>query len=121
MRQSAQLYKEQLSSAFDKVFEIGPVFRAEEHDTTRHLNELTQIDIEAAFMDYDDVMKILEQMIIESLKEVTTSCSQEFATLEKKINLPTTPFKRMTYTQLVDELESLDMEIEWGQDLSFSI
>ncbi|WXG45571.1 MAG: aspartate--tRNA(Asn) ligase [Candidatus Atabeyarchaeum deiterrae] len=117
LRQSAQLYKEQLSSAFDKVFEIGPVFRAEEHDTTRHLNELTQIDIEAAFMDYDDVMKILEQMIIESLKEVTTSCSQEFATLEKKINLPTTPFKRVTYTQLVDELESLDMEIEWGQDL----
>ena len=41
----------------DKVFEIGQIFRAEEHDTLRHLNEAVSIDAEASFMDDVDVMK----------------------------------------------------------------
>jgi aspartyl-tRNA synthetase len=116
LRQSAQLYKEQLSSSFDRVFEIGPVFRAEEHNTTRHLNELTQIDIEAAFMDYEDVMKILEELIVGCLEETAKNCSDELATLEKQIKIPSIPFRRVTYTELVDELKSNDIGIEWGQD-----
>lgn len=116
LRQSAQLYKEQLSSSFDRVFEIGPVFRAEEHNTTRHLNELTQIDIEAAFMDYEDVMKILEELIAECLKEIVKNCSEELAALEKHIKIPSTPFRRLTYAELIEELKSSDIAIEWGQD-----
>jgi len=116
LRQSAQLYKEQLSSSFDRVFEIGPVFRAEEHNTTRHLNELTQIDIESAFMDYEDVMKILEELITECLDEIAGSCSEELAALEKHIKMPSTPFRRVTYTELIEELKSNEIAIEWGQD-----
>jgi nondiscriminating aspartyl-tRNA synthetase len=117
LRQSAQLYKEQLSSSFDRVFEIGPVFRAEEHDTTRHLNELTQIDIEAAFMNYNDVMKILEELVSSCLKELARSCSEDLATLAKKLEPPSTPFKRVKYNQIIDDLRSEGIEVEWGQDL----
>jgi nondiscriminating aspartyl-tRNA synthetase len=116
LRQSAQLYKEQLSSSFDRVFEIGPVFRAEEHNTTRHLNELTQIDIEAAFTDYEDVMKILEELITKCLKEIANNCSEEMGALGKQIKIPSTPFTRVTYTELIEELKSNDIDIEWGQD-----
>jgi aspartyl-tRNA synthetase len=117
LRQSAQLYKEQLSSSFDRVFEIGPVFRAEEHDTTRHLNELTQIDIEAAFMDYEDVMMILEQLVCSSIKELVNSCGDELEVLGRHIEVPSTPFRRISYTQVLDELKSEGVEVEWGQDL----
>jgi aspartyl-tRNA synthetase len=117
LRQSAQLYKEQLSSSFDRVFEIGPVFRAEEHDTTRHLNELTQIDIEAAFMDYDDVMSILEQLVSNSIKGIVENCGDELSILGRHIEVPRTPFRRISYTQLLDELKSEGVDVEWGQDL----
>lgn len=117
LRQSAQLYKEQLSSSFDRVFEIGPVFRAEEHDTTRHLNELTQIDIEAAFMNYEDVMKILEELVYECLKEIIRNCAKELSVLGRNIEVPSTPFRRIAYTELLDELKSDGVAIEWGQDL----
>jgi len=117
LRQSAQLYKEQLSSSFDRVFEIGPVFRAEEHDTTRHLNELTQIDIEAAFMDYDDVIEILEQLVSNSIKKIVENCGDELSVLGRNLEVPSTPFRRISYTQLLDELKSEGVEAEWGQDL----
>ena len=56
--QSPQLYKQMMMGAgFDKVFEIGQIFRAEEHDTLRHLNEAISIDMEASFMDEDRLKK----------------------------------------------------------------
>ena len=59
LNQSPQLYKQILmASSLDRVYEIGPAFRAEEHDTLRHLNEFTSIDIEMAFSDEGDAMRI---------------------------------------------------------------
>ena len=49
LAQSPQLYKEQLVLSFEKVFEVGPFFRAEESHTRRHLSEFTSVDIEQAF------------------------------------------------------------------------
>ena len=69
--QSPQLYKQMMMSAgFDKVFEIAQIFRAEEHDTLRHLNEAVSIDMEASFKDQHDVMAYLEQMIIKVCTDV---------------------------------------------------
>ncbi|HIH64169.1 MAG TPA: aspartate--tRNA(Asn) ligase, partial [Methanothermobacter thermautotrophicus] len=54
--QSPQLYKQiMMSTGLDRVYEIAPIFRAEEHDTLRHLNEVISIDIEASFVDHEDV------------------------------------------------------------------
>jgi nondiscriminating aspartyl-tRNA synthetase len=65
MNQSPQLYKQMMMAAgFEKVFEIGPIFRAEEHNTVRHLNEATSLDVEASFADHNDVMELLEDLIV---------------------------------------------------------
>ena len=63
MAQSPQLYKEQLIVALDRVFEIGPYFRAEKSHTVRHLSEFISVDTEAAFVDYEYSMENLEQLI----------------------------------------------------------
>jgi len=64
LNQSPQLFKQlMMSGGLDRVFEIGPIFRAEEHDTRKHLNEATSIDIEASFIDNEDVMVILENLV----------------------------------------------------------
>jgi len=58
--QSPQLYKQMMmASGFDNVYEIAPIFRAEEHDTLRHLNEVKSIDVETAFTDHVDAMNLL--------------------------------------------------------------
>src|SRR5450756_2998777 len=63
LAQSPQLYKEELTLSFEKVFEVGHFFRAEESHTRKHLSEFTSIDIEQAFANAQDVMALLEQVI----------------------------------------------------------
>ena len=64
LNQSPQLYKQILMGAgFDRVFEVGPAFRAEEHDTVRHLNEFISIDIEMSFADESDAMDELFKVV----------------------------------------------------------
>lgn len=59
LAQSPQLYKEQMTIGLERVFEIASFYRAEKSHTGRHLSEFTSIDLEAAFMDYTDVIQIL--------------------------------------------------------------
>ncbi len=70
MAQSPQLYKEQLTMSFEKVFEIAPIFRAEPSRTNRHLAEAISIDLEEAFVDYNDVMNRIEEIIKVSISAV---------------------------------------------------
>lgn len=59
LAQSPQLYKQALVAAYERVFEIAPVFRAEHHDTSRHLNEYTSMDFEMGFIDsFEDIMNM---------------------------------------------------------------
>ncbi len=59
LEQSPQLYKQMMTGVFDRVFETGPVFRAEKHNTKRHLNEYTSLDLEMGYIeDFTDVMKM---------------------------------------------------------------
>ena len=68
LAQSPQLYKEQMTIGLERVFEISNFYRAEKSHTGRHLSEFTSVDIEAAFMDYTDVMDVLEALIMEVYK-----------------------------------------------------
>lgn len=64
LAQSPQLYKQMMVGVFEKVFEIGPAFRAEPSVTTRHMSEVTMLDIEMGFIEgHDDVLKTLEAMV----------------------------------------------------------
>lgn len=118
LSQSPQLYKEVLTGCFDRVFEIGPIFRAEEHDTPRHLNEATSIDIEAAFVTEDDVMKILEDLVSRVFSDVKKKCADELKTLEQELEVPKTPFPRVTYDEALKKLEHGGLKMPWGEDLS---
>jgi len=117
LAQSPQLYKEQLVLAFDRVFEIGSFFRAEESHTRRHLSEFVSIDIEQGFAVADDAMKVLEEMVHYVCKAVKTRCQKELKTLEHSIEVPETPFKRFTYTEVVEELKNKGIDIPWGEDV----
>ncbi len=59
LAQSPQFYKQTMVGVYDRVFEVGPVFRAEKHNTTRHLNEYTSLDFEMGFIDsFKDIMEM---------------------------------------------------------------
>ena len=117
LAQSPQLYKEELTIAFEKVYEIATFFRAEESHTRRHLSEFISIDIEEAFSTQEDVMKILEEMIHHICKGVSERCVNELETLKYKVEVPSLPFKRLTYTQVLEELDDLGIHIPWGEDI----
>nr|WP_048060557.1 aspartate--tRNA(Asn) ligase [Methanothermus fervidus] len=117
--QSPQLYKQMMMAAgFEKVYEIGPIFRAEEHDTLRHLNEAISIDIEVSFANHEDVMKILENLIVRVIEDLNKSCKKELKILNKKLEVPETPFERITYDEVIEIVNSKGVVLEYGEDLS---
>ncbi len=118
LAQSPQLYKEELTLSFENVFEVGPFFRAEESHTRRHLSEFTSVDIEMAFADANRVMEVLEQVVNHTFKVVAEKCQAELALLGHTLEVPALPFKRFTYTQVLEELKAHGVDIPWGEDIS---
>ncbi|AEG17928.1 aspartate--tRNA(Asn) ligase [Methanobacterium paludis] len=117
--QSPQLYKQMMmASGFDKVFEIAPIFRAEEHDTLRHLNEAISIDLETAFTDHEDAMEILEELIQRAIQDVKEHCGDALKTLEVDLKVPEIPFPRVDYDDVVDIVTSKGVLMNYGEDLS---
>lgn len=120
LNQSPQLFKQILmSGGMDRVFEIGPIFRAEEHDTRRHLNEATSIDIEASFVDHFDVMEILENMVEYVYTRVIENVPDALEVLGIELKVPKTPFLKLTYQEAIEIVNSHgEEELKWGDDLS---
>ena len=117
LAQSPQLYKEQMTIGLERVFEISSFYRAEKSHTGRHLSEFTSVDIEAAMMDYTDVMDILESIIVDVFKNTSEKCKNEQQEIGTEIQVPKSPFERITYKQALDELNSADIKLEFGDDL----
>jgi aspartyl-tRNA synthetase len=120
LAQSPQLYKEQMTIGLERVFEISSFYRAEKSHTGRHLSEFTSVDIEAAMMDYTDVMDILESIVIDVFKYTSENSKTEQQEIGHEIKVPNSPFERVTYTQALEELSGLDIKIEFGEDLQDS-
>ncbi len=116
LAQSPQLYKEQLTMSFEKVFEIAPIFRAEPSRTNRHLAEAISIDLEEAFVDYNDVMNRIEDIIKIS---VTTARDFEKDNTDVEFIVPEIPenIPRYSYDDLVDKMQKAGAKTEWGDDL----
>jgi len=117
LAQSPQLYKEQMTIGLERVFEISGFYRAEKSHTGRHLSEFTSVDIEAAFMDYTDVMDVLQALIIDVFKKTSEKCKTEQENIGHTIQVPDSPFERVTYSQALDELKNNDIKLEFGDDL----
>jgi aspartyl-tRNA synthetase len=116
LAQSPQLYKEQLTMSFEKVFEIAPIFRAEPSRTNRHLAEAISIDLEEAFVDYNDVMNRIEDII-----KISVTTAHDFAKENSDVEfiIPKIPdsIPRFSYDDLVDKMQKAGAKTEWGDDL----
>jgi nondiscriminating aspartyl-tRNA synthetase len=147
LAQSPQLYKEQLTVGLERVFEIGPYFRAEKSHTVRHLAEFTSVDIEAAFLDYTDVMEIVADLVREVIHGLIRHCDADLRITWQKIAEPRSmatqnqdealhkmkemfaisndtrvgaselKIEQLTYERAIDELGGLGEHLSFGEDL----
>jgi nondiscriminating aspartyl-tRNA synthetase len=148
LAQSPQLYKEQLTVGLERVFEIGPYFRAEKSHTVRHLAEFTSVDVEAAFLDYTDVMGIVADLVRRVLSDLMHLCNADLNLTWQKVTEPNTVANRnedevirkmkelfgisdgsaldplelkieqLTYERAIDELRGQGESLSFGDDLS---
>ncbi|MBU7043274.1 MAG: aspartate--tRNA(Asn) ligase [Theionarchaea archaeon] len=114
LAQSPQFYKQMLVGAgFERVYEVGPVYRAEEHNTIRHINEYTSLDLEFGFIQDDADIRALEnRLLLHMYENLTSRCAEELKELNACIpdvpqTIPAIPFK-----------EALEISGEKGFDLS---
>jgi len=123
MNQSPQLFKQlMVGSGLERVFEIGPIFRAEEHNTPRHLNEATSIDFESAFYDHTDAMDACETIVKAAYEGVAENCQDELELLDLQddFEAPEGEFPRLTYEEAIERINAtgeLDEQLVWGDDL----
>jgi aspartyl-tRNA synthetase len=116
LAQSPQLYKEQLTMSFEKVFEIAPIFRAEPSRTNRHLSEAISIDFEEAYIDYNDVMNRIEEIIKNSVKTMNDFAHKN-PDVEFLIPSISEKIPRYTYAELIDKMKKSGVKTQWGDDL----
>ena len=108
LAQSPQFYKQMaMAAGLERIFEVGPVFRAEKSFTSRHSTEFTGFDLEFSYIDsYEDVMHIEEEMLTYALKNVAEKFGEDIERLYGlKTVVPTLPFPRIKLRDLYDELE----------------
>jgi aspartyl-tRNA synthetase len=124
MNQSPQLFKQLMAgSGLERVYEIGPIFRAEEHNTPRHLNEATMIDFEGAFLDAGEAMDVAEGIVRAAWEAVAENCGEQLELLDLADDFaaPETGFPRLTYEGAIERVNAtgeLDEPLVWGDDLS---
>jgi len=101
LRQSPQLYKQMLMAAgFDRVYELGPSFRAENFGTSRHVSEFTQWDVELAFIeDHHDVMDVLEGSLRSVVKHLKEEAQHELDKLGVELEVPEEDFPRIHFDE----------------------
>ena len=120
LSQSGQLYIEAAIMSHGRVFDFGPVFRAEKSKTRRHLTEFWMMDAEMAFADHEKNMEIQEGLIYHIVQKVLEKNRPELEILERdiaaleKIQLP---FVRKTNAEVVKELQAMGSDIQENDDL----
>ncbi|MEK6875587.1 MAG: aspartate--tRNA(Asn) ligase [Nanoarchaeota archaeon] len=110
LSQSCQLYKQMLACSMEKVFAIFTVWRAEKHNTIRHLNESRQFDFEMAFADEFVVMDVLGRCVQYIIKRVIEKNKDELDLLEIKIKVPSV--KYMTFKEAAEISKKYNIHVE---------
>ncbi len=120
LTQCSAFYLESQMFAFEKVYNLGPSFRAEESKSRRHLSEYWHLKAEVAFCSLDEMMSFVEKMISHIIKGVSKDCKEEFDVLGVKLDpsvLSHLPYPRISYEQSVLKLEKMGMKLKRGQSL----
>lgn len=119
LRQDPQLHRQlAIAGGIEKLFDMGPCWRAEKSHTTQHLSEHRVIAAEMAFLnDETDVMRLQEDLIISALKKVTEDCEAELELLQVDAKVPKKPFPEFRFPEIYDILDKLGCKIPRGEDL----
>ena len=121
LAQSPQFYKQMaMASGFERVFEIGPVFRAEPSFTSRHVTEFTGLDFEMSFIEsHQDVIKQVESTIQYIVKGILEKYGSEIDSLYgRSLPVPTLPFPQITLKEAKEKLAKLEVRSEKPGDLN---
>jgi asparaginyl-tRNA synthetase len=122
LSQSGQLYSEAGVMSFGKVYDFGPVFRAEKSKTRHHLSELWMMDAEMAYYDQTMNMDVQEKMVKRIVKDVLEHCKDELAILERDTSLlqrlVDEPFVRRTHAEVKAELTQDGLTVDMLDDMS---
>ncbi len=117
LAQSPQLYKQIMVGVFERVYEVAPVFRAEEHATSRHLNEYLSLDVEMGFIDSEeDVMDLEERLLQTMLETALTESGREIDLVGHSFPKPPKDIPRITHAEAVKIIKDLGVGV--GVDLN---
>ncbi len=114
LAQSPQLYKQLMAISLERVFSTSPVWRAEKHDTSKHINEIRQMDIEMAFADDKEVMKYCGEVVQYIVKKVLEKNKDELKLLNVDLKVP--ELKYLTYKEAIDVLNKHGFKMKVGDD-----
>jgi len=122
LSQTWQLYAESAVFSLEKIYNMGPTFRAEKSKTSRHLSEFWMAEMEAVWMDLDEVTEVAKDEVKFILKEVLENNERELKILEQDVEklkeISNSEFPTITYTEAIDILNNKEkMNVKWGKDL----
>ncbi len=119
LAQSPQLYKQILmASGLDRVYEIGPAFRAEQSNTNRHVTEFISFDGEMSWIeDQVEVMRAVEQIVDHILTGLKEKGAKQLEVLGKEINVPARPYPILSYSECLSIVQAAGMDLKEGDDL----
>ncbi|MGC8812436.1 MAG: aspartate--tRNA(Asn) ligase [Candidatus Aenigmatarchaeota archaeon] len=119
LRQDPQLHRQLLIAAgFEKIYDLGPSWRAEPSDQPTHLAEHRTIAPEFAFMkDENDMMKLEERLCLAGIKKVVEECEKELKLLGKDVEVPKIPFPELRFPKIYEILEEYGKKLPRNQDL----
>ena len=127
---TGQLEGEACAAAFGKIYTFGPTFRAENSNTTRHLNEFWHLEPEVSFMDLNGLMDLEEEMMKYIISGIIKKCPDEMAffnnfvdkgLMDRLNNVIHSDFAHITYTEAIESLKknnnNFAYKVEWGCDI----
>lgn len=117
LRQDPQLHRQlTIAGGFEKIFDIGPGWRAEKSNTTKHLCEHRVVAAEFAYMnDEADAMRVQEDMMVATLKKVKEKCGNDLEVLGVDFKIPKTPFPELRFPEIYDILEKMGKKVPRGE------
>ncbi|MGD8506122.1 MAG: asparagine synthetase A [Candidatus Bathyarchaeota archaeon] len=114
------LYKQMAVSSLRKVFSISPNIRIEPLETVktrRHLTEFRQVDIEAAYATYEEMMRLGEEMLCHVIRDIKEKFQEELRKLKRELKVPKKPFTRYTHREAIDILKSLGFKLRYEEEI----
>jgi aspartyl-tRNA synthetase len=118
LRQDPQLHRQlTILGGIEKLYDIGPSWRAEKSHTVKHICEHRTCAVELAFInDEADTMRVEEQLVVSGIKNVINKCKNELDLLGVKLKVPKTPFPELRFPKIYDILNKNGKDI-YGEDL----